>query len=142
MTNVGLFIPHSAVLCPGSFTYPSVITRMTWVITRNSNTPYIPTGCDSNLYAQNAALSMYQNAYLNVLFNVNLPGYIDLQLSVGGAASSFYPTVQINGTTYLTTTGAVRVTLTSNSNTLIFSIVPTMAGTLPTAAITLSAMIG
>jgi len=141
MTNVGLFIPHDSFLCPGNFSYPSVITRMSWVIVRNPNTPYIPAGCDSNLFANNDALSMYQNAYLSVPFYINLPGYIDLTLSVGGT-SSFYPTVQINGTTYLSTTGAVRVTLTSAANTLVFSIVPVGPGTLSTNAISLAAQIG
>jgi hypothetical protein len=114
---------------------------MSWVIVRNPNTPYIPAGCDSNLFANNDALSMYQNAYLSVPFYINLPGYIDLTLSVGGT-SSFYPTVQINGTTYLSTTGAVRVTLTSAANTLVFSIVPVGPGTLSTNAISLAAQIG
>lgn len=141
MTNAGLFIPHDSFLCPGNFFYPSVITRMSWVIVRNSSTPYIPAGCDSNLYADNAALSMYQNAYLSVPFYINLPGYIDLYLNVGGT-TSFYPTVQVNGTTYLSTTGSVRVTLTSAANTLVFSIVPAGAGTLPDHFISLAAQIG
>lgn len=136
---IGLWIPHSSLLCPGNFFTPTTVTRMSYIITQNvTNQFYIPTGCDSRFAAGNTALSMYQNAYITTSFTILAGRALDLNLFVGGTFS-FMPTVQVDGTTYLTTTGGIRLYPSAGDHTLTFSINPVGPGTLSDGAIHISA---
>lgn len=138
---IGLWIPHSSVLCPGNFFTPTTVTRMSYVVGDNGARDfYIPTGCDCGFYAGNTALSMYQNAYITTSFSIQAGRRLDLTLFVGGVYS-FMPIVQVDSTTYLTSAGTVQLSLSAGMHTLTFSITPVGPGTLSDNSLRIAALL-
>lgn len=139
--NIGLWTPHSqTTLCPGNFGTPTTQTRMHYTTSERPDVPYIVGGCLSTLVAGNNALSSFQNAQLAIPFTMISAGHIQVTLSVGGTYS-FMPSVQVNGTTYLTSSGSANVAVSAGANTLNFSINPVAPGTVPADGISITAIL-
>jgi hypothetical protein len=114
---------------------------MHYTASERPDVPYIVGGCLSTLVAGNDALGSFQNAQLAIPFTMISAGHIQVTLTVGGTYS-FQPTVQINGTTYLSAAGNVTVAVSAGSNTLNFSITPVAPGTVPADGIAITAILG
>lgn len=138
--NIGLWVPHTSVLCRGQFNTPSIVTRMSYNFSEQGG-PRLDPICYSGISIANTALGSFQNAQYLGNF---LPGFSGLKLYLTlyiGGTYSFYPTVQVNGITYLTTAGTAVVTLPFTTCSLNFSISPVAPGSLPSGAMQLTGYI-
>jgi hypothetical protein len=143
--NIGLWVPHNSVVCRGQFNTPTTLTRMHYSFTQQGDIPDPPgPPCFSVFYIGNDALGSPPNntAQYQGNFNPALSG-LKLYLTLyTGATSPFYPTVQVNGTTYLTGSGTAVVSLPFTNCNLNFSITGIGFGSLPSDTMQLTGYIG
>lgn len=139
MRHIGLWVPHGSDLCSGQFFTPTTLTRMSYSFVERPGTKLVP-ACFNKVIIDNTALSSFQNAQYTGTFQ---PAGTKIQLTLTVAGTySFMPSVQVNGTTYLTTAGSVIVTVTAFSTvTLNFSINPAAPGSVPANGIELTAQL-
>ena len=128
--NIGLWIPHANSLCYGQFYTPTTLTRMHYNFTEQGG-PKLASPCYNGFYIGNNVLGSFQGAQYSGTFSPGIAGLkLYLTLYVTGTYS-FQPTVQVNGTTYLTTSGSVAVSLPFTTCTLNFSVNPVVPGSVP-----------
>lgn len=141
--NIGLFVPHISTVCYGQFYTPTTLTRMNYNFTQQGNIPDPPgPPCFSSFYIGNNVLGSFQGAQYQGNFDPGVSGLkLYLTLYVAGIYS-FMPSVQVNGTTYLTSSGTVAVSLPFTTCSLNFSITPVAIGSVPLNGMQLTGYIG
>lgn len=141
--NIGLWMPHNLVPCRGQFHTPTTLTRMHYYFTQQGYIPDPPgPPCFSVFYIGNDTLGFFQGAQYQGNFTPAFNGLkLYLTLYVAGTYN-FMPTVQVNGTTYLTSSGTVAVSLPNSTCNLNFSISPMAMGGVPLDGMQLTGYIG